>query len=218
MNGTPSLSAFDDFRIISGGDLPETAVTLCAILRNEMYFLEAFLAHYRRLGIERFVLLNDRSDDGSRALLMAQPDVTLVESGWHYGDEVTLSGRLAQAIPSGRILYIWRGLLQQIFAPGRWAVQVDLDEFVTLPPERSFADIFTDLGTAPFHTVWGGMLDVYPADFADLMARRAMPRIDLDAPWYFDAEPHLRLRPEIGEIGRVDIEHPPPDRMEGRRS
>ena len=38
----------------------------------------AFLAHYRRLGADRFVILDDRSTDGTVAFLAAQPDVMVV--------------------------------------------------------------------------------------------------------------------------------------------
>lgn len=189
-----ALSQLDDFRVLSGSDLPETAPTIFAILRNEMYFLEAFLDHYRALGIERFVLLDDRSDDGSRELLLAQPDVTLLASDRRYGDRLALPGTLSDRINEGRILFVWRALLHKRFSPGRWAAQVDLDEFIELPPGRRFGDIFAELDAAPFDAVWGAMLDAYPADLEELSARRGTSRLDCKEAWYFDAQPHLQLR------------------------
>ena len=41
------------------------AATVCAIVHDEMFFLEAFLAHYRRLGADRFIILDDCSTDGT---------------------------------------------------------------------------------------------------------------------------------------------------------
>ena len=41
------------------------AATVCAIVHDEMFFLPAFLAHYRRLGADRFVILDDASTDGT---------------------------------------------------------------------------------------------------------------------------------------------------------
>ena len=41
------------------------AATVCAIVHDEMFFLQAFLAHYRRLGADRFIILDDCSTDGT---------------------------------------------------------------------------------------------------------------------------------------------------------
>ena len=48
--------AHDDLRVVYGADVPPSGFTLLAILRNEIFFLPAFLKHYRSLGIQRFVL------------------------------------------------------------------------------------------------------------------------------------------------------------------
>ena len=55
------------------------AATVCVIVHDEMFFLPAFLAHYRRLGADRFIVLDDRSTDGTRAFLAGEPDVMVVE-------------------------------------------------------------------------------------------------------------------------------------------
>ena len=188
-----SLEAFDDLRVVSGGHLSDDAVTVFVILRNEMYFLPAFLDHYRRIGAERFVILNDRSDDGSAEYLAEQDDVVLVESGYRYGDTLDLPEAVGAEIPNGRVLFVWRSLLHARFAMGRWAVQVDADEFLQMPPGRVLRDMFEELEEAPFDAVWGVMLDAYPADYESLMAWRGNERIDVGANWYFDGEPHLDL-------------------------
>ena len=48
---------------------------LVAIARNESALLPAFLAHYRTLGVRRFFILDDASDDGSPDLLAAQSEL-----------------------------------------------------------------------------------------------------------------------------------------------
>ena len=45
--------------------------------RNEGVRLPYFLDYYRRLGIDHFLFVDNDSDDGSRAYLAAQPDVSL---------------------------------------------------------------------------------------------------------------------------------------------
>ena len=61
---------YNDLRLVSRKDVDPSGFTLLAILKNEIYFLPAFLNHYRRLGVQRFVFLDDRSDDGSFEYLL----------------------------------------------------------------------------------------------------------------------------------------------------
>lgn len=198
---TFSLAELDDLDIVSGPARVREGVPLLGILRNEMYFLPAFLAHYRRLGISQFILLNDGSDDGSTDYLKDQPDVTQLRSRRRYGDTVPTPDNLPIKPeigvvghgPETRILYIWRALLHARFAPGRWAVQVDLDEFVHLPDGVTFPDLIARPELAEARQVLGVMLDVYPADLAALAAQKAAPTLDLDAEWYFDGVPHLDM-------------------------
>jgi len=84
------FSAFDDLSIVSGRIQPGAPVTLLTIVHNEMFFLPAFLAHYRSLGIEQFVVLDDASTDGTQSFLAQQPDVVVVKSSYRYGDTITV--------------------------------------------------------------------------------------------------------------------------------
>jgi hypothetical protein len=184
--------AFDDFRILSGDPGPGEAPVLTAIVRNEMYFLPAFLAHYRRLGVRRFVMLDDRSDDGSRAFLAAQPDVTLLESGRRYGDIVTAAAGPFAGAPQ-KMETIWRSLLMRRFCAGRWALHLDADEFLVLPEGLAVPDLIALAAAGRARAVTSVMLDMYPADIA---AMRATAPFDPDDPgWLFDAVPHLAPAP-----------------------
>ena len=159
-----------------------------------MYFLPQFLAHYRELGVRRFVFLNDRSDDGSREYLFKQSDTVVVESCRTYGDQVEIAKNRAGARSTVRILYLWRSLLHDMFARDRWALQVDLDEFVLLPDDMDFPELISRLDEQSARNVWGVMLDVYPRDFNAYAELAASSRLDESAKWYFDGERHLRLR------------------------
>ena len=53
------------------------AVVLLSVMRNEAAILGDFLAHWRGLGVERFVILDNESDDGTPERLAAEPDVDL---------------------------------------------------------------------------------------------------------------------------------------------
>ncbi|MFN3249938.1 glycosyltransferase family 2 protein [Roseibium album] len=188
------LLKFDDLRVVSHKYLGDNLFTLFAILRNEMYFLPAFLKHYRKLGVERFVFLDDCSDDGSREYILSQPDVVVVESNHKYGDNIELPEIIGEKLILPRILYIWRALLHEKFAKDRWALQVDLDEFIHLPKNTKFQDLLPELEIGDARVVWGVMLDMYPQRLSDLVAGKANSRIDLNADWYFDGEEHLEFR------------------------
>lgn len=159
-----------------------------------MYFLPGFLTHYRALGVERFVFLNDRSDDGSLEYLCQQPDTVVVESNRTYGDAIAVPPALADNFRDLRIMDLWRSLLHDRFAQDRWAVQVDLDEFIHLCDGITFHDVVARLEGQSARAVWGVMLDVYPKDFSALAEQENDTRLDMSATWYFDGEQHLRLR------------------------
>jgi hypothetical protein len=208
---TSPFSRYDDLEIVSGGSPDPGAFPLVGILRNEMYFLPAFLEHYRARGIGQFILLNDRSDDGTTEFLAAQPDVVQLRSGYRYGDVVEApSGVPASVIGHGgaetkvRILYVWRSLLMERFAADRWALQVDMDEFVHLPPGLSFPKFVDRPSVSENRLVLAAMLDVYPSDIATLRAQRDEEFLDPDGAWFFDGEPHL----DMGAEGYPAIAHP----------
>ena len=184
----------NDLTVVAGDDTNPSGFTLLAILRNEMYFLPDFLAHYRSLGVERFVFLNDRSIDGSLEYLAQQKDTIVVESVRTYGEKLQIPAHLSSLIDNPRILYFWRGMLHDMFASGRWALQVDLDEFIWLPYGITFQDLVRRLEGEGKRSVWGVMLDVYPETIEQLRAQEKDDRINLTSTWYFDGEQHLRLR------------------------
>lgn len=132
-------------RPLAPDDLP-----LVCTVRNAAAFLPAFLEHYRRLGVTRFIVVDDRSDDGTAELLGAQADVDLYRSNVTY----------AQAM-YGRI---WRDQLYTLNGRGRWYVNVDADEFLLFPgcETRSLHDFIADLTRAGRLRALAPMLDLYP--------------------------------------------------------
>jgi hypothetical protein len=87
---------------------------LIALVRNEALRLPAFLAHYRRLGVDQFFIVDNDSMDDSREFLLSQPDVNL----WLARGKYDL----------GR--HLWVTAMIQAFARNRWAVVADADEFL----------------------------------------------------------------------------------------
>ena len=109
------------------------AATVCCIVHDEMYFLPAFLAYYRGLGVDRFVVLDDRSTDGTAEYLAAQPDVMVVESAVRYFEEVDYAPAAKAKVRELRAVRLWRDQLMDQFCTGQWALDVDPDEFLAIP-------------------------------------------------------------------------------------
>lgn len=154
-------------------------VPLYSIVRNEMYFLPHLLPHYRALGIEEFWFLDDRSSDGTFEFLMAQPDCYVITSNASFGDRVGLRQR---RFGTESKTMVPRNLFME-----RWALLVDADEFLVLPPGFSTVKQVTDaLDGAGQEIARALMLDFFPASLAAL-ARAPADQAPFEACPFFDA-------------------------------
>ena len=164
------------------------AATVCAIVHDEMFFLPAFLDHYRRLGADRFVILDDASTDGTMAFLAAQPDVMMVGSRIRYFEQVAYPPEMLARIRETRAVRLWRDQMLDQYCAGQWAVVVDPDEFLALP--TSLPAFFAGLAAEGAEAAWGVMIDMYPERVRDILGKD-QARFRLEGPWFFDAKPHL---------------------------
>lgn len=104
---------------LSGPQDPVAAldkVTVVALVRDGMFYLEAFLAHYRALGAARFVFCDNGSSDATVERLAVEPDCTVLRS----------------TLPWGEIENDFRRHAAERFAPGRWCLFADMDEIFTI--------------------------------------------------------------------------------------
>src|SRR3712207_6527634 len=104
-----------------------SGVPCFSVVRNELYFLPHFLRHYRKLGVGHFIFYDDGSTDGSRELLLGEPDCTVLGSDYSF----------QQRMPDGKPFhYHARSQIPEQFAPDQWCLTVDADEFLFLPQDR----------------------------------------------------------------------------------
>jgi hypothetical protein len=125
-------------------------ILLFMTLRNEAHRLPYFLTHYRALGVQRFLVVDNGSDDGGPQLLADQPDVSL----WR----TTASYRAA------RFGMDWVQALMMRHGHGHWCVCVDADELLIYPghdtrPLPALTDWLEAQGEASLGAL---MLDLYP--------------------------------------------------------
>ncbi len=126
------------------------AVLVFVTLRNERARLPYFLDYYRGIGAAHFLIVENGSDDGSRDYLAAQPDVSVWTTPASY---------------AGAGFGIdWMNALLNRHACGRWALTVDVDEFLVYPfcdsrPLPALTDWLSDAGLRAFGAL---LLDLYP--------------------------------------------------------
>jgi len=126
------------------------AILAFATVRNEIIRLPYFLEHYRRLGVDHFLVVDNGSDDGTAEFLAQQSDVSL----WTTGHSYRLS----------RFGMDWLGWLQWQHGDGHWCLTVDADELL-IYPDHDTRDLgaltawLDQQGEASFAAL---MLDLYP--------------------------------------------------------
>ncbi len=94
-------------------------ILLVATLRNEALRLPHFLDHYRKLGINHFLLVDNASTDGTADLLRDQPDVSLWSAPGSYR--------------AARFGLDWTNALLMRHGHGYWTLTVDADELLVYP-------------------------------------------------------------------------------------
>lgn len=137
-------------RISPEPKIPRDAILAFAVMRNEAVRLPYFLAHYRALGIDHFLIVDNGSDDGSAEMLAAQPDVTVWSTKASY--------RLA------RFGLDWSNWLMMKYGHGHWCLTVDADEILIYPyhetrPLRALTGWLDSVKQRSFPAM---MLDLYP--------------------------------------------------------
>ncbi len=128
----------------------EAAVSVVACVRNEMFMLPHFLRHYRRLGVDNFLIADNCSDDGTLEFLAEQPDVALFSVDTDY----SLS----------RYGVAWQQAMMSAFRVGKWSLVADADELLIW--QRVQTESLPQLLSRPaFKTADAArvfMLDLYP--------------------------------------------------------
>jgi hypothetical protein len=160
-------------------------VSLFSVIRNETYFLPFFLAHYRNLGVENFLIYDDHSDDGTTEYVANQDDCTIITSDREFGEKISSSKRMVHAL---------KALVPEQFFPERWVVTVDADEFMLLPsPFQTLTELTTELDRHGGLCVTAPMVDFYPERLSQRNHSRAVD--PFVASNYFDEGPLYEWKP-----------------------
>lgn len=94
--------------------LPTDLILIC-VEKNDLIKLKRFIEHYRKLGIDKFIILDNNSNDGTVDYLLKQKDVVLMQIKTSYSS-------------SRRVAWINRIIAH--YGYNRWYCVVDSDEFL----------------------------------------------------------------------------------------
>lgn len=123
---------------------------LIFLVHNDYRFLRSFFAHYRGMGVTRFICVDDGSTDGTREFLLDQVDTDIYTSNVRYKDA-----------DRGKI---WREMLLSVYGLDRWYLIVDSDEYFLYESfgRESVLDYARRLDAQRIRRVPAPMLDFYP--------------------------------------------------------
>lgn len=159
--------------------------------------LKAFISHYRSIGVEQFLILDDRSTDGTFEYLTKQDDCVVLNSDFRYGDVLKVSdGSLQSPDKSQRAGIFYKSIIPAKYLEGSWALYVDLDEFLILPKGYSSPWDFTEeLERDGFGSVISSVVDFYPEHSDSIFENISLHRTEdlFHAYPYFDMGPTLRI-------------------------
>lgn len=162
---------------------------LFVVLRDEMLRLPYFFQYYRAMGVQRFIVVDNASSDGSLAYLLDQPDTHVFETAETYTRQEA-----------------WIDALVRRFGAGHWCVVLDVDELLVLPgPDAGdLRGACARLAAAGADALYALLLDMYPRGPLDEAAYRAGEPFAPAAPCF----EHASIRREPYAFRRCDAPFP----------
>lgn len=194
----------DPFRIIHGR-VRDAKANAFAVVKDEQFYIRSFLDHHRRVGVEQFVIVDDRSTDGTRELLAAQPDCVVLESPYTYGQEISVPGTSGERRLRAGVAF--KTLIPHQYLAGRYALCLDADEYLILPEGvASLGDLVDHLERHGIVSVAGSLVDIFPATVTEMDRPQELPTAAamLGAHPYFDAVPLIGWEPGRPGLQRLN--------------
>lgn len=159
---TIQLSQLNSARGLLASDIP-----LVVITHNDITLIPTLLTHYRKLGVTRFICVDDISSDGTREYLLGQPDTDVWVSPIRFAD--ARRGRR------------WREQLFKYYGYNRWYLNIDSDEFLLYDNCQNIQlqELISALEKSGEKRLAAPMLDMYASNTATEMKPTS------DMPWHF---------------------------------
>ncbi|MDR2891539.1 MAG: glycosyltransferase family 2 protein [Deltaproteobacteria bacterium] len=135
-------------QLLRGVPSNDSTPILVCMERNSAWRLPCFLEHYRKLGIKRFVFIDNNSTDDSAKILAAQPDVGL----YFWGEPFNTAGKQA----------VLQSVLE-LYGYDRWYLIMDVDELLVYDgmEQHSLQDLTRLAEEAKIWRVRGVLVDMF---------------------------------------------------------
>lgn len=156
-------------------NLRDDDILVVGVVRNELLRLPYFLQHHRSLGVNRFFLIDNDSDDRTVEFLSSQADVHLFHT----------SGRYSESMCG----VTWLNQILQDYAVGHWTLILDADELFIFPGTEtiSFTVFLSYLEMQGAEAVVAPLLDMYSGQSLAQTGYKGGEDLLTTCP-YFDAE------------------------------
>lgn len=161
------------------------AILAVLVVRNEAARLPWFLDEARRIGVDRFLVVDNGSTDGTLDLLDAASDAQVWQTAMSFNE-----GNFGSA---------WFEVLLREYGLDHWVVTLDADEVLCFPgyESRSLQDFCADLERNGLGAASGLLLDMYSdRTIADTVYRPGDDFLSHAA--HFDRVAHHEARPNDG--------------------
>lgn len=170
------------------GAIAPGSILLFATIRDEGARLPYFLAHYRRLGVGHFLIVDNASTDDGPTLLANQPDVSL----WH----------TAASYRASRFGMDWMQWLLMRYGHGHWCVCVDADELLVYPHHdtRPLPALTGWLDSRNIDALGALMLELYPKGPVDQAPHRPGQNPTDVLSWYDSANYTIQRKSDIDAL------------------
>ncbi len=108
-----------------------------------------WIRHYKELGVNQFIIIDNASDDGTYELLCSIPEVVAI--------------RTNESFKKSNFGIDWLNRIRDRLSRGTWTIYADADEYLIFPgwPDRNISDFAASIDDKA-NSVFGFMLDMYP--------------------------------------------------------
>ncbi len=179
-----------DLRVVVDrtGAIGPTAILAFVTVRNEALRLPYFLQHYRKLGVDHFLIVDNASTDGTMALLQGQVDVSVWQTSAGYR--------------ASRFGLDWLTGLMRRHGAGHWCLTLDADELLVYPhcetrPLRALTEHLQAEGRPSFGAL---MLDLYPKGPLAAQSYAAGQNPVEVLPWFDSGNHVVQVQPKMRNL------------------
>jgi len=126
----------------------KTNVQILCLVRNGEFYCKHFIEYHRNLGIEKFIFLDNGSNDNTLSILEKYPEVEILQC----------------TLPYKKYWHSFKEFLLYEYGFEKWSLLIDIDEFFDYPLSQ-YLDIqalIRYLDDENYNSVITQMVDLYP--------------------------------------------------------